>query len=49
MTTNHYDVDNLVPGFTYKIIVTPRSNVVNALPGLPFELEGTTNVEKKWI
>ena len=43
VTTNNYDVKNLNAGYTYNITVTPRSNVDNALPGLPFLLEGIPN------
>ena len=46
VTTNYYDTERFVPGYTYKVTVTPRSNVVNALPGIPLEFEGKTSVEK---
>ena len=39
-TTTYYDAESLNPDYPYNITVTPRSNVVNALPGHTSVLEG---------
>ena len=43
VTTNYYDAGELNPDYTYKIILTPKSNVDNALPGHSTVLKGTIN------
>ena len=45
ITTNYYDAESLNPGYTYNITITPRSNVDNALSGLPSVLEGMTCID----
>lgn len=44
VTTNYYDNERLDPNFTYKITVTPRSNVIDALPGNSTVLKGIVNI-----